>query len=573
MPAFCRRTSCADYRDSATRHARRVANIAVTVTAFAGVLCQACSSAPSAGDEVQPAELPPPQEDQAFADVTRPAGIDARHHLSSGRLDNIVDAVGAGAAFVDLDGDGWLDIVLATGARSPTATGEDANEIRVYINRRDGSFRDATSTSGIASSSTAVAITAADYDADGDRDLYLVDRGVNRLYRNRGDGTFDDVTELAGVGDEGFGVGAAFFDMDGDGDLDLFVVNYLEFDAREDNYYGPDGFPGPLAYAAHPDVLYRNRGDGTFEDVTAAAGLDARVGRGMSVVTADFDDDRDIDIFVANDATENFLWINDGHGVFEEAGLMSGLAMGAAGEHTSAMAADLGDIDRDGQLDLVVSDTAFGAVYLRRSPGLFVDEVMRTGVGPLCAQYVSWGQNLLDYDNDGDLDLFVVNGGLHHLVGWEDLLLENDGNGIFRDASHRSTAYLSSRFVGRSSVTGDYDNDGDVDLLITVLDGPPVLLRNDTASANSWLSIELVGITSSDSYGARVRVHAGGRYFIAEARHPSAYLGQSDARLHFGLGADVAVVDEVEVLWPDGTVTRRHAVAARQFLRLRQSDE
>ena len=572
MPAFGRRSSSTTIAGLPTRRARsRVA--ATVILVLSGVTLQACSSAASGGDEALAANLPPVLADQAFADVTRAAGIDARHHLPAGRLDNIVDAVGAGATFADIDGDGWLDILLGTGAGSPTAPAASINQIRVYRNRRDGTFEDTTASSGIPSGTTAVAIAAADYDADGDRDLYVVDRGPNRLYRNRGDGTFDDVSDSAGVGDPSFGVGAAFFDMDGDGDLDLFVANYLEFDAREDNYYRPDGFPGPLAYSAQPDVLYRNLGDGTFEDASADAGLDARIGRGMSVVTADFDDDRDIDIFVANDATENFLWINDGEGVFEEAGLMSGLAMGAAGEHTSAMAADLGDIDRDGQLDLAVSDTAFGAVYLRRSPGMFVDEVMRTGVGPLCAQYVSWGQNLLDYDNDGDLDLFVVNGGLHHLVGWEDLLLENDGSGIFRDGSERSSVALSSRSVGRSSVSGDYDNDGDVDLLITTLDDRPVLLRNDTSDAASWLGIELVGSNGNDAYGARIRVLAGGQDFVAEARSPSAYLGQSDVRLHFGLGSAVDIVDEVEVVWPDGTVTQRSGVAVRQYLQLRQDDQ
>ncbi len=520
--------------------------------------------------EIQP--LPLPSRDGIFTDVTLAAGIRARHQLPSSTLRNIVDSVGSGAAFADLDGDGWLDLVVLGGPPSPQTN--DAQQghagLHIYQNLRNGRFEDITARSGIPTHSTAVAVAIADVDGDGDRDLYLVDRGPNRLYRNRGDAVFDDVTSRSGVGDTRFGVGAAFFDLEGDGDLDLYVINYLDFDPRENAFYAPDGFPGPLAYPAESDVLYRNEGDGTFVDVSETSGVDALAGRGMSLAVADFDDDRDVDIFVANDATENFLLLNDGRGQFVEAGFNSGLAMGVNGEQTSAMAVDVGDVDGDGQLDLVVSDISYGALYLRTRPGLFVDRTIQSGLSMLCGQYVSWGQNLLDFDNDGDLDLFVVNGGLKHLVGWEDLLLRNVGAAKFEDASSEGGAYFATRQVGRSSIAGDYDNDGDIDLFVTTLGGRHFLLRNDHAGSAGWITLDLVGDGVRDSFGARVKVVAGGRTFAAESRFPSTYLGQSDSRIHVGLGQGVEQVDRIQIDWPDGVSQTLTDVSTGQILQIHQ---
>ena len=520
--------------------------------------------------EIQP--LPPLSRDGSFTDVTLAAGIRARHQLPTSELRNIVDSVGSGAAFADLDGDDWLDLVVLGGPRSPQTS--DAKQshagLHIYQNLRNGRFEDMTARSGIPAHSTAVAVAIADVDGDGDRDLYLVDRGPNRLYQNRGNAVFDDVTSRSGVGDTRFGVGAAFFDMEGDGDLDLYVINYLDFDPRENAFYAPDGFPGPLAYPAESDVLYRNEGDGTFVDVSGESGVEALAGRGMSLAVADVDDDRDADIFVANDATENFLLLNDGRGRFVEAGFNSGLAMGVNGEQTSAMAVDVGDVDGDGQMDLVVSDISYGALYLRTRPGLFVDSVIQSGLSMLCGQYVSWGQNLLDFDNDGDLDLFVVNGGLKHLVGWEDLLLRNVGAGKFEDASNEAGAYFATRQVGRSSIAGDYDNDGDVDLFVTTLGDQHFLLRNDYAGSAGWITLDLVGDGVRDSFGARVKVVAGGRTFVAESRFPSTYLGQSDSRIHVGLGQGVEQVDRIEIDWPDGVSQTLTDVSVGQILQIRQ---
>jgi len=518
----------------------------------------------AASDSAAPAGAP-----GAFSDVTAAAGIAARHVIPGKDIENIVDSLGAGASFGDLDGDSWLDLVVLAGPHSPDEGGKSGRRgFHVYRNLRNGRFEDVTARSGIPAETTGLAAAIADYDGDGDRDLYVVDRGQNHLYRNRGDLSFEDVTEQAGVGDRHFGVGAVFFDMDGDGKLDLYVGNYVNYDPRPTGYYSPDAFPGPLAYRAEPQVLYRNRGDGTFEDVSKASGVAALEGRAMSVIAADFNGDGRIDIFQANDASQNFLLLNQGAGRFVEGALAAGVGFGENGEARAAMAADLGDVDGDGQLDLVVSDTAFGALFHRTGPGQFVDAVMQSGLAPLVGQHASWGQNLIDYDNDGYLDTFVMNGGLHHLEGWEAVLAHNTGNGRFEDASMDGGPYFATRRVGRASIAGDYDNDGDIDLFVTNLNDRPVLLRNDVAAGNSWITLDLVGLHGRDAFGARVELTAGGRTQVSEARCPSTYLGQSDPRLHFGLGAGVDLVERIRITWPGGAERVLEKVPARQILRV-----
>ena len=510
-----------------------------------------------------------PRDGDRFVDVTREAGLEFSHQLLDGEMTNIVESLGSGAAFFDFDGDGWLDLYfMQSGWVAGVVEGDRPARIpenRLYRNRRDGTFEDVTATSGTGDTGFGIAVIAGDYDGDGHQDLYLCNMGPNRLLRNRGDGTFEDVTERAGVGDPRLSVAAAFFDYDGDSRLDLYVANYLEFDPKYQFHYAPDGFPPPLAYEAQSDALFRNLGDGTFEDVSSEAGIDNPTGRGMSLVTADLNADGLLDIFVTNDASANFLWRNTGQGRFVEAALECGVAYGENGEATAAMTADLGDYDRDGQFDLMVTDMSYGSLYRQTEPGWFVDQIGPSGVAPLSGQYVSWGGGFLDYDNDADLDLLIVNGDLHHLLGWEDLLLENTGAGRYADASDAS-AYFGQKLMGRGGLIADYDNDGDLDLLVTNLMDRPALIRNDSNRENAWITLTLSdSSTNRAGLGSRVTITHGEHTQVGVVRCPSVYLCSSDPRLHFGLGQSQRI-NSLEVVWPDGERQTLSDVPVNQLL-------
>jgi enediyne biosynthesis protein E4 len=509
-----------------------------------------------------------------FEDVTDGSGIDFVHRLGDGRMDNVVEAAGAGGAVLDYDGDGWMDVYLVQSAwveglsRGPRPETPARN--RLFRNRGDGTFEDATDRAGVACGRCGVAAAAGDYDGDGRVDLYVVNAGPNVLYRNRGDGTFEDVTERAGVGDARCGTGAVFFDADGDGRPDLYVANYVDLDPKYTLYFPPDGFPGPLSYEAQTHVLYRNRGDGTFEDVSAAAGLASLQGRGMGVAAADLDGDGRQDLYVANDATANWLLRNEGGLRFSERGLVSGTAYGMQGEATAAMAGIAGDYDGDGLPDLFVSDAGYGSLFRNLGGLRFVDRVFASGLAAARAQSPAWGAAWLDFDDDGDEDLFVVSGDLHHEVGREDFLFENAGDGRFRDASREGGPWFSEARNGRACLPADFDGDGAVDVLVTHLQDRAALLRGRPAPGRAWLTIALEGLPpNTAALGAVVKVVAGGRTRVREMRCPSGYLGQGDPRLRFGLGAAEAA-ERVEVRWPSGRSTVLEGVKARRVLAVRE---
>ncbi len=535
----------------------------VAFVAWAAAGCR-CSEPPAAPPP------PPVARGPAFTEVTARAGIAHRHRLPAAGLTNIVDSNGGGAAFSDLDGDGWLELVVVGGPRSPQPGADPQRNggLALYHNRRDGTFEDVTTRRGLPRDGSAVAVAVGDVDGDGDRDLYLVDDGDNRLYENTGGGRLVDVTARAGVGEPGCGVSAVFFDRDGDGDLDLYVANYVVFDRTRPEHFRASAYPGPLAYPPQADVLYDNRGDGTFSDVSAATGVAGMAGRGMSVTAADLDEDGDTDLYVLNDATPSFVFVNDGSGRFTESGLLSGLALGRSGEANAAMAIGVGDVDGDGRLDVTVSDDRAGTVYAHVHPGLYDDRAEQSGVAGLTREGVSWGHALLDFDRDGDLDLLTVNGGLNRAEPQRDVLLRNRGDGTFEDASPDGGPWFSSRHPGRGSALGDYDNDGDLDVVITHLDDAAALLRNDTPGDPGWLTLDLVGRHGRDAFGAVVTVEAGGRRQVAACRCGTTFLGQDDPRVHLGLGPGVDRVDRLQVRWPDGRELRLEGVRARQILRL-----
>jgi len=514
-----------------------------------------------------------------YTDVTKEAGINFTHSFGDDKLDSIVETTGAGCAFFDYNNDGYLDVYLVNGCYHPVVSHPSgrrlAGKLRnaLYRNNRNGTFTDVSREAVVDDGGFGMGAYAADYDNDGNVDLFVTNYGPDVLYHNNGDGTFTDVSKKAGVDSDLWGVGATWLDYDNDGFVDLFVGNYLTYDPEYRYYYAADNFPGPLSYKGQPDILYRNKGDGTFEDVTQKAGLYNPEGRAMGLTSGDFDDDGDMDIFVCNDAMENYFYLNNGDGTFREIALLSGTAFGQSGEATSAMGPEFGDIDRDGRMDLIVPDLGYCCVYRNLGSLMFEERSNLMGLASLVGQYESWSGNLFDYDNDGYLDLFITNGNPHRLEEQEDVLVRNDRGQRFLDVSAVSGEYFHRKYVGRGAAVGDYDNDGDMDILIMNLNGPAILLRNDGGNRNHWLTIRTIGTKSNRcGIGARIRLSAGGPVQIAEVKSGSSYISTSDMRVHFGLGGQ-AEVARIEIRWPSGRVQVLTGVKADQILTVTEPKE
>ena len=507
-----------------------------------------------------------------FTDVTKQAGIDVKHSYGDFDLSNIVEGTGAGAMFFDYDGDGWLDIYFANGCWLKEVNDNRGRKLRgkltnsLYRNNGDGTFKDVTQQAGVGDKGYGVGCSAADFDKDGDLDLYVLNYGPNVLYRNNGDGTFTDISQTSGLANPRWSLSAPWFDYDGDGDLDVYVANYLEYDSGKfRSYYAAAGYPGPLSYRGQADALYRNNGDGAFTDVTKQAGLFRPNGRAMSATVADFNNDGFLDIYIPNDAMENYYFRNTGQGAFVDEGLVMGLAFGEGGQGVSSMGPAAGDIDRDGWLDIYIPDMGYGCLLMNRKE-YFEDRTEPTNLAVVCGQYTGWGGVLFDYDCDGYLDVFVANGNAHHEYTEEDVLMRNDGTGRFVDVAARSGEYFKNKHVGRGATYGDYDNDGDLDLLVINLNDSPKLLRNDGGNKNNWLVVQarLPG-GKSDAIGARVTVTSGSLKQVRDLIPVTGYLSQADPRCHFGLGrADEA--QTVEIRWPDRQTTRLEGVKANQIL-------
>jgi hypothetical protein len=512
--------------------------------------------------------------DDLFEDVTQRAGIDFVHHFNHRRIANILLSNGAGGAVFDYDGDGLMDIYLVNWGALDGVTAIPANTPRqpnrLYRNRGDGTFEDVTAKAGVQGSGFAYAAAAGDFDNDGHADLFVAVVGGSRLYRNRGDGTFEDVTERAGVGRPGTAVSAVWLDFDNDGRLDLYVVNYLTYVPEKESEQNPGAYPGPLAYAGEANVLYRNRGDGTFEDVTAKAGLLSQGHRGMSVSAFDANRDGFVDLYVSNDDTPNQLWLNDGKGHFSEVATDTGVAFNSIGEAPGSMNAAIGDVNGDGLTDLFVTRFGYDSMYVRTKAGLYDDRIWASGLGRLTQKFVGWGGEFLDYDNDGDLDLVIANGDAFTIEGTQPLLLENRGGGEFVDASTAGGAFFRARVNGRGNAVLDFDNDGRQDILITALADRPFLLHNRVKTAGHWLTLSLEGTQSNRSgYGALITLKAGDLTLSGEARCATGFLMQSDPRPHFGLGAHTTV-DQLTIRWPSGRTQVLTNVRADQILRVKE---
>jgi len=511
-----------------------------------------------------------------FEDVTEKAGIRFKHSFGDRHLSNIVEGSGPGGALFDYDNDGYLDIYLVNGRWLPDVNDNLGRDLRgklfnaLYHSNGDGTFTDVTAKAGVAGNGYGMGATAADYDNDGDLDLYVSNYGPNELYRNNGDGTFTDVSKESGLADPHWSMSAVWLDYNNDGWLDVYVPNYLEYDAGKfRDFYPADGYPGPLSYKGQPDALYRNNKDGTFTNVTKEAGMYSADGRAMGAVASDLNNDGLIDIYVTNDAMPNAYWLNSGNGAFKNDAERWGLAFGEGGQGVSSMGPVVADINRDGFLDMFVPDMGYNCLLLNKGK-MFVDVTAQTNIAVICAQYTGWGGLLADFDNDGYPDMFVANGDPHHEYPEEDVLLRNDRKGKFVDMADRSGPWFRTKHVSRGAASGDLDNDGDVDIVVFNVNASPNLLRNDGGNRNRWLTVapKLAG-TRMDAIGARVTVTAGKMRLTEEVYGSIGYLSRSDTRVHFGLG-EANQADLVEIRWPNGKTTTLRNVKANQILKVIQ---
>jgi hypothetical protein len=528
-----------------------------------------------------------------FVDVAaRDSGLQLVNVSGDPGADFILDSAGNGAALFDYDNDGRLDVLLTNGStRERLARGGDVMAA-LYRNEGGGRFTDVTEASGIAARrGWGMGTCVADVDNDGLQDVYLTAFGANVLWRNAGGGTFTDVTARAGVGDTRWSTSCAFADYDRDGDVDLYVANYVRFDARripargaaaQCRFMATDVFCGPSRLPGDADVLYRNNGDGTFSDVTARAGIADPAYYGFGVVFADVTDDGWPDIYVANDSVPNLLFRNRGDGTFVEEGLLAGVALSGDGRAQAGMGVDAGDYNGDGLLDLVVTNFSHDhtTLYENGPAGAFTDVSYRAGVAATAGPYLGWGVGLIDVDNDGRLDLFVANGHVYPDVDRHGLGTRyRQRNQLFTNAGRRLTPVAGEADSGltierssRGATFGDYDNDGDVDMLVVNMHELPTLLRNDTAAGHHWITIRLEGVKSNrDGIGARVLVDADGRRQVVEVGGDGSYLSHRDIRARAGIGTATSV-DRIEIRWPSGTIDLATNVAGDRFYLAREGE-
>ena len=522
-------------------------------------------------DTIATGNLPEPGADY-FQDITEAAGINFTHTIGDEHLSNLIETVGGGAAFLDYDQDGNIDLYVANGSFTEGLSEGDKPERnatnRLYRNLGNGTYEDVTNAANVGNTGYGMGVTVGDIDNDGFPDIYISNHGPNTLYQNNGNGTFKDITDQAGVAGNESSVGSTWFDYDNDGLLDLYVGNYIKFDPKYNLYYAPDGFPGPMSYDGESDRLYHNIGNGRFEDVTEELGVFNPQGRAMGVGAADYDNDGFVDVFVANDHMINYLYHNEAGQGFKDQGVMAGVAFNQVGEATISMAVDFADFNGDGLIDLFVSDDGYCSLYQNMGNGAFSELSYASGIAIPSGQFVGWASCFIDYDNDADVDIFKINGELKHLYGQEDQLFEYVGNSQFEDVSTARGAYFQEELVGRGACFGDYDNDGDIDMYIVNLDDKGVLLRNDQGNSSNWIQLSLEGTKSNrDGIGARVTLTSGGVMQSTQKKSSSGYLSQNDPRLHFGLG-ESNMVEEIKVIWPSGEVQVLENVQAGQVVKI-----
>ena len=532
-----------------------------------------------------------------FVDATAAAGITFRHVDGRTGEKYLIETLGSGALFFDFNADGALDLYVVNATHIPPPVAKDSAQTQLprntlYRNNADGTFTDITEKAGVGDTGYSVGCAAADINNDGYPEIYVTNYGSNTLYHNNGDGTFTDITQKAGVGDKRWGTSCAFLDYDNDGDIDLYVVNYMKFSVEENRWWETRGIrtycsPTDQIAGSHfvsePDILYRNNGDGTFTDVTEAAGISHRA-LGLAVAVGDYDNNGYSDLHIANDMEADFLYHNNGDGTFTETADLTGTGYDGNGFPGSGMGSAFGDYNNDGYLDLVVSNASSLPVvlYHNESAAFFTDVSFTAGIGAVTLPYFKWAVEFFDYNNDGLLDLFVANGHLQENIALfsdstypqSDLLFRNtrqqDDTYHFTDTSAEVGLAQLPKRVSRGAAFGDYDNDGDIDIFLNNSNQPPTLLRNEGGNSNHWLTIQLIGTQSNASgIGTKVIVKADELSLLREVRSGASYLSQSDLRVHFGLGKN-AEVNTLEIHWQSGRREQFSNLKSNQILRIKE---
>ncbi|MXV75362.1 CRTAC1 family protein [Candidatus Poribacteria bacterium] len=554
---------------------RRNSPINIFIHLLIVILCGATVSPANADTGIQ------------FVDVTQEAGIHWKHTDGRSGQKYFMETLGSGAAFFDYDADGDPDLYFVNGAPLPGYVADDIPTNCLYRNNGDGTFTDVTENAGVGDTGYGHGCAVGDYNNDGQLDLYITNYGTNRLYRNNGDGTFTDVAEVAGVTEPRWSSSCAFADYDRDGNLDLYVVNYIVFDIDENPWCGLKekgirAYCEPDNFLAQSDTLFRNNGDGTFTDVTKSAGIYNTTGKGLGVVWGDYNNDGALDIYVANDSTENFFYHNNSDGTFEEVGFMIGVALSENGAAENGMGTAFGDWNNDGWFDLTVTNYAqqTNTLYHNDADGFFTDATATTKTAQLTYPYLGWATAFIDYDNDGYQDLFVANGHLHENLaelgqqgtyGQRNLLFRNNYNGTFTEVSETLGPGMKLEDVSRGATFADYDSDGDIDIVVTNSNATPRLLRNDGGNRKNYLQIRLVATQGSiDAIGARVKIKTGELTQTREVRSGDGYLSQRDLTRHFGIG-DYKQVDSIEIQWQSGVKQLIKSVPANQVLSLEEN--
>jgi len=523
----------------------------------------------------------------AFTDVTAAAGIGWRHFNGESPDRFLVETMGGGVAFFDFDNDGFQDLFFVNGGETPGAKSLYPLRNALYRNLGNGRFEDVAERSGVAAMPFyGMGAAAADYDNDGFQDLLVTGYPRSSLFHNNGDGTFTDVTVSAGVLNSGkWGASAVWFDYDRDGFLDLFICNYVKFSFEEQKrceMAGRRGYCEQVAYQGDSPTLYHNNGDGTFTDVTARAGLQELAGRALGAVAIDVDNDGWADLFVARDASPNLLLINKRNGTFEDVGLEAGVAYSESGNARAGMGVDAADINADGIPDFVVTNFSdeYHALFVSGAPLQYEDRGRQYGLAAATRLDVGFGARFLDYDNDGNLDVMIVNGHVDELMEEArpdvrylqlPLLLRNSGNASFHDVRHSAGSFFNTRQVARGLATGDFDNDGGVDVAVTRLNSSPVLLRNNVGKDKKWIGFQLEGTKSNrDAIGAKLILHSGKRELVRWVAGGASYLSSHDRRVVFGLSESPVASVSVEIRWPSGATQTEANLAVGRYHKIRE---